>query len=145
MILPDVNLLIHAYNSGSPAHARARAWWESTLSDPAPVGLPWVVILGFIRITTHPGILANPLSAADACRHAESWLKQPQLLLLHPGERHATILFDLLLDLGTAGNLTTDAHLAAIAIEHQAELNSTDADFARFSGLKWRNPIAEER
>jgi predicted nucleic acid-binding protein len=72
----------------------------------------------------------------------EAWLAQPQVALLHPGERHATILFDLLRGLGTAGNLTTDAHLAALAIEHQAELCSTDADFARFPGLRWRNPLA---
>jgi hypothetical protein len=143
MILPDVNLLVHAYNAGSTAHDRARRWWERALSDPAPVGLAWVVILGFVRITTHPRILANPLPPADACRHAESWLAQPQVLLVHPGERHAAILFDLLRRLGTAGNLTTDAHLAALAIEHQVELQSTDADFARFSGLSWRNPLAD--
>jgi hypothetical protein len=142
VIVPDVNLLVHAYNSGSPVHARARSWWERSLGDPAPVGLAWVVILGFIRITTHPRILAHPLSATHACGHAEAWLRQPQVLLLHPGERHASILFDLLRGLGTAGNLTTDAHLAALAIEHQVELNSTDADFARFPGLSWRNPIA---
>ena len=143
MILPDVNLLIHAYHAGSPVHARARAWWEETLSTPAPVGLPWAVVLGFIRIATHPGILRNPLGADVACQHAEAWLAQPQVIFLHPGERHAGILFDLLRHLGTAGNLTTDAHLAALAIEHQAELHSTDADFARFPGLRWSNPIAD--
>lgn len=141
MILPDVNLLIHAYNAGSSVHDRARGWWEGVLSDPAPVGLAWVVIVGFIRITTHPRILANPLPAADACGHVAAWLAQPQVILVHPGERHATILFDLLRALGTAGNLTTDAHLAALAIEHQVELQSTDADFGRFSGLSWRNPL----
>lgn len=142
MIVPDVNLLIHAYNSGSPVHARARSWWEAALSNPAPVGLPWAVVLGFIRIATHPGILADPLTPGAACEHAEAWLDQPQVLLLHPGEGHAAILFGLLRGLGAAGNLTTDAHLAALAIEHQAELHSTDADFARFPGLKWRNPMA---
>ena len=142
MILPDVNVLVHAYNLGSPRHAEARRWWERTLSEPAPVGLAWSVALGYIRIATHPGILANPLPAASACEHVESWLAQPQVALLHPGERHAAILFDLLRKLGTAGNLTTDAHLAALAIEHQAEVCSTDADFARFPGLRWRNPLS---
>ena len=142
MILPDVNVLVHAYNGGSPVHARARAWWEETLSAPAPVGLAWSVVLGYIRIVTHPRIAAHPLPAERACAHVESWLAQPQVALLHPGERHAAILFDLLRRLGTAGNLTSDAHLAALAMEHQAEVASTDADFARFPGLRWRNPLA---
>lgn len=141
MIIPDLNLLVHAYNVGSPVHAKARAWWEGALGDPAPVGMPWVVILGFVRITTHPKILASPLPASAACERAEAWLGQPQVLLLHPGERHAGILFGLLRSLGTAGNLTTDAHLAALAIENQAELHTTDADFSRFGGLRWRNPL----
>jgi uncharacterized protein len=142
VIVPDVNLLVHAYNSESSVHEPARAWWESSLSEPTPVGLAWSVVLGYIRITTHPRILDNPLRAADACGHVEAWLAQPQVSLLHPRERHASTLFHLLRRLGTAGNLTTDAHLAALAIEHQAELHSTDADFARFSGLRWVNPLA---
>lgn len=141
MIVPDVNVLVHAYNTDSPVHEAARTWWEDTLSDPAPVGLAWAVILGFLRITTHRQILRHPLPVDKSCSHAESWLAQPQVTLLHPGERHASVLFDLLRRLGSAGNLTTDAHLAALAIEHQAELNSTDADFARFPGLRWRNPL----
>ncbi len=142
MIIPDVNLLIHAYNADSPVHDRARAWLEHLMGGPAPVGLPWATALGFIRITTHPRIMATPFVAATACRHVEAWLAQPQVAIVHPGERHAAILFDLLRRLGTAGNLTTDAHLAALAIEYQAELHSTDADFSRFSGLRWRNPLA---
>lgn len=141
MIVPDVNLIVHAYNAGSPLHAGARAWWEESLSEPSPVGIAWAVALGFVRIATHPRILTNPLPVSTACAHVESWLAQPQVSLLHPGERHAATLFELLRRLGTAGNLTTDAHLAALAIEHQAELCSTDADFTRFAGLKWRNPL----
>jgi uncharacterized protein len=142
VIVPDINLLVHAYNAGSRVHAEARSWWEGLLGNPAPVGLPWVVALGFIRITTHPRIVANPLPAETACGHVAAWLAQPQVLILHPGNRHPEILFDLLRRLGTAGNLTTDAHLAALCIEHQAELHSTDADFIRFSGLRWKNPLA---
>ena len=141
MILPDVNLLIHAYNRDSPVHAGAREWWESRMNDPSPVGLAWVAILGFIRISTHRTILDNPLPVATACDHARSWLAQPQVTVLQPGDRHAEILFDLLGEIGTAANLTTDAHLAALAIEYQAVLQTTDADFARFSGLRWRNPL----
>lgn len=143
MIVPDVNLLIHAYNSDSTVHEKARRWWETVLSNPGPVGLAWSVIQGYIRITTHPRIMENPLPPGEACAHVESWLDQPQVTLLYPGEGHARILFGLLRDLGTAGNLTSDAHLAALAIEHQADLRSTDADFARFSGLKWKNPLAK--
>lgn len=142
MILPDINLLVHAYNSESPVHASARRWWEGALNATQPVGLAWVVILGFIRIATHRQILSHPLPAADACARARAWLGQPQVAIVHPGDRHAEILFGLIEALGTAANLTTDAHLAALAVEHQAELHSTDADFGRFPGLRWINPLA---
>ena len=142
MILPDINLLLHAYNSESSVHAAAREWWEGLLNSTRPVGLSWVAILGFIRITTHRQVLSNPLPVQVACGHARAWLAQPYVTMLDPGVRHAEILFGLLESVGTAGNLTTDAHLAALAIEHQAELQSTDADFARFPGLRWTNPLA---
>lgn len=141
MILPDINLLVHAYNRDSRLHGEARTWWEQLMNDSAPVGLAWAVILGFIRISTHRAILEEPLPVSEACEHARSWLSQPQVIVIQPGERHAEIVFDLLENLGAAGNLTTDAHLAALAIEYQAELHSTDADFSRFSGLRWRNPL----
>lgn len=141
MILPDLNLLIHAYNNESPRHPAARSWWESLMNGSVPVGLTWVVILGFIRITTHRAILDHPLPVKSACDHARTWLAQPQVAVLHPGDRHAEILFGLLEAVGSAGNLTTDAHLAAIAIEFQGELHTTDADFARFPGLRWVNPV----
>ena len=143
MIVPDVNVIVHAYNADSPVHDLARNWWEETLGAPQPVGLAWSVALGYIRITTHSRILANPLAPTVACSHVEAWLVQPQVFILHPGDRHAAILFGLIRGLGTAGNLTSDAHLAALAIEHQAEVCSTDADFSRFSGLRWRNPLAD--
>ena len=111
------------------------------MNGTASVGLPWVSILGFIRIATNPKILDNPLDVGSACSRVRSWLAQPQTVVIHPGDRHADILFDLLETAGTAGNLTTDAHLAVLAIEHQAELHSNDADMARFQGLRWINPI----
>jgi toxin-antitoxin system PIN domain toxin len=141
MIVPDINLLVHAYNSESPVHEPARAWWEGLLNGSRPVGLPWVTLLGFIRITTHRSILARPLPASAACSHVRAWLARPCATVLPAGDRHAEILFGLLEHLGTAGNLTTDAHLAALCIEHQAELHSTDADFTRFPGLRWSNPL----
>ena len=141
MILPDINLLVHAYNTRSPDYATARGWWEELLNGTRQVGLAWVAILGFIRLTTQRQLLPNPLPAPVACGHVRAWLAQPYVTILDPGARHAEILFGLLEGLGTAGNLTTDAHLAALAIEHQAELHSTDADFSRFPGLRWRNPL----
>jgi toxin-antitoxin system PIN domain toxin len=140
--IPDINLLLHAYNTDSPVHARARAWWEDLLNSTQAVGLSWAAVLGFLRISTHRQVMANPLPVATACAHARAWLAQPYVSLVDPGSRHAEILFGFLESLGTAGNLTTDAHLAALAIEHQAELHSTDADFARFPGLRWTNPLA---
>lgn len=141
MILPDVSVLVHAYNSGSLHHKAARAWWEDTLTLPRPVGLPWVSILGFMRIMTRRGVLPNPMSPGDAIHRVRSWLATPDVQIVTPGEMHAGILFNLLEHLGTAGDLTTDAHLAALAIEYQAELVSTDTDFARFPGLRWFNPV----
>lgn len=142
MIVPDVNLLVHAYNAESPGHAAARAWWERRLNGTQPVGLAWAAMLGFIRLTTNRQVLAHPWPVVDACTHVRAWLARPCVTVLHPGDRHADLLFGLLESIGTAANLTTDAHLAALAIEHQAELNSTDADFARFPGLRWVNPLA---
>ncbi len=141
MILPDVNLLLHAYNRRSPSHAAARQWWEGVLNGTHPVALSWVTMLGFIRISTHRQVMTHPLPVADACAHVRSWLAQPYVSVLDPGLRHAEILFRLLETVGTAANLTTDAHLAALAIEHQVELQSTDADFTRFPGLRWTNPL----
>jgi toxin-antitoxin system PIN domain toxin len=142
LIIPDLNLLVHAYNSGSRVHAAARAWWEDLLNGTRPVGLAWVAILGFIRISTHRQILTRPLPVGQACDRARAWLSRPYVTILHPSERHAEILFGLLEAVGSGANLTTDAHLAALAIDHQAELHSTDADFRRFSGLRWVNPLA---
>jgi toxin-antitoxin system PIN domain toxin len=142
LIVPDVNILVHAYNSESPVHAAAREWWEDLLNGTRPVGLAWVAILGFVRISTHRQILTRPLPVGAACDRARAWLARPYGTILHPGDRHAEILFGLLEGLGTGANLTTDAHLAALAIDHQAELHSTDADFRRFAGLRWVNPLA---
>lgn len=141
MIVPDVNLLVHAHNSQSRQHEAARNWWEDLMNGSGTVGLPWVAVLGFIRIATNPRILDNPLEVSSACSRVRSWLARPQTALIHPGNRHVDILFRLLEEAGSAGNLTTDAHLAALAMEHQAELHSTDADMARFRGLHWKNPL----
>ena len=141
MILPDINLLVYAYNLHAPRHAEAKAWWEELLNGPGSVGIPWAVVCGFVRLMTHPAVLVNPLDASRAIRHVRSWFDQPTVEVLDPGPRHLEILERLLDAAGVAANLTTDAHLAAIAIEHQCELHSSDTDFARFPGLRWRDPL----
>ncbi|MFQ5743552.1 MAG: type II toxin-antitoxin system VapC family toxin [Acidobacteriota bacterium] len=141
MIVPDINLLVYAYNSDAPYHRSARSWWEDCLSEPRPLGLPWAVMLGYLRIMTNRGVLEEPLAPADAIGHIRSWLERPQVQIMVPGPRHLDLLMSLSAAAKAAGNLTTDLHLAALAIENQAELHSNDADFARFPGLRWFNPL----
>ena len=141
MILPDVNLLIYAYNSDSPFHDGARRWWEAALEGTEPVGLAWITIMAYVRITTHDRVFQTPLPLKTSIRHVRSWLKRPNVQLLTSGEFHGDRFFAFLEEIGTAGNLTTDAHLAALAIEYRATLATTDRDFARFKGLRWINPL----
>jgi hypothetical protein len=142
MILPDVNLLVYAYNSDAPHHSRARDWWQTCLSELEPVALPWVVMLGYLRLMTNRSVLTAPFSPRQAFGHLRAWLRRPQVEILQPGPRHLDLLETLALEAGTAAVLTTDLHLAALAIETQAVLHSNDTDFARFSGLRWVNPLA---
>ena len=141
MIVPDVNLLVYAYNADAPAHRAARNWWEELLSGDQPVRLPWAVCCGFVRIMTHTAVLLHPLSTDQAVTHVRSWLDLANVEVLEPGPRHLEILQRLLGQAGIGGNLVTDAHIAALALEYQAEVHSNDADFARFPGLRWRNPL----
>jgi toxin-antitoxin system PIN domain toxin len=142
VILVDANLLIYAIDSDAPQHGRARPWLERVLSGADPVGLPWIVILAFLRITTRAGIMRRPLPLADALAYVQSWLQQPCVEAVAPGEHHWPILCNLLEDVGTAGNLTSDAHVAALALEHGAAVCSTDHDFGRFPGIRHVNPLA---
>lgn len=141
MILPDINLLVYAYNSDAPGHQRAKSWWETCLSESRPVGLPWAVILGYLRLVTNRKVLVTPFSPWEAIGHVRSWLERPQVQVLLPGPRHFDLLEHLTGEAQTSGNVTTDIHLAALAIEHQAELHSNDSDFSDFSGLRWTNPL----
>jgi uncharacterized protein len=141
VLIPDLNLLLYAHDSQSSRHIQARQWWEALLNSQRPVGLAWVTILGFIRLTTHPKLAANPLTPKLSIEQVRNWLAVPSVRIVTPGQDHGVILFRLLEQVGVAGNLTTDAHLAAIAIEYQAELASTDSDFTRFAGLRLTNPL----
>ena len=136
MKLPDTNVLVHAVNHDSPAHLVALRWLSEAFDSAMGVGLPWVALLGFIRISTRPGILARPLKVEQALAAVNQWIDHPHAHLIHPGARHAGLLGRLLAGAGAAGNLTTDAHLAALAIEHHATLGSFDRDFERFAGLE---------
>jgi uncharacterized protein len=139
--LPDVNLLLYAADESSTHHERVRSWLEQVLSGTEEIGFAWLALLGFIRISTSPVVFANPLLPERAFEFVESWLGAPVATVVHPSEHHASVLRELLEPLGTAGNLTGDAHLAALAIEHGAELCSHDNDFARFAGLRWHDPL----
>jgi toxin-antitoxin system PIN domain toxin len=142
VVVVDANVLLHAVNSESSSHDVARAWLDSALDGAESVGLAWVALLAFIRISTRPGIYPRPLAPADAMDVVEGWLSRPSAVVVEPTPRHAAVLRALLEGAGTAGNLTTDAHLAALALEHKAEIASFDRDFQRFEGLRSRVPSA---
>ena len=142
MKLTDVNVLLYAVDAGAPRHLPAKSWLETQLSGTETFAFAWVVLLAFLRLSTNPRIFQEPLEVAEALDIVDGWLAQPCAALVPPTDRHPAALRDLLAPLGTAGNLTTDAHLAALAIEHGAELCSCDADFSRFPGLRWSNPLA---
>ena len=144
MILPDINLLIYAHNIRAPHHPKAVEWWNQCLRGPEGVALAWVVILGFVRIATHPKVFERPMAVEDAVGRVAEWIALPHIQLVHPPQTHFQTWSSLLKRLGTAGNLTTDAHLAALAMERGLILQTTDADFGRFSGLKWNNPLKAE-
>jgi uncharacterized protein len=139
--LPDVNVLVYAYDAHSPRHLMASAWLEETLSGSETVAFAWLALLGFARISTNPRRAGSPWSVEQALDVVDSWLAQPIATVVHPTRRHASVLRDLLAPLGAGGNLTSDAHLAALAIEHGATLCSCDNDFSRFAGLRWVNPL----
>ena len=141
MIVVDLNLLLYATNQDAPQHAKARRWWEATLAGDEQVGLAWPVVLGFLRLSTRSGILPRPLTPRQALTVAGEWVAHPLVTMLHPGDGHWAILCGLVESIGAAGNLTTDAHLAALTIEYDATLHSTDADFSRFSSLRSKNPL----
>jgi len=143
VILPDVSVLVHAHNSDSPVHERARCWWDGCLAGTEGLGLAWVTLLGFIRVTTNRRIVARPLPVKRVLDSIEGWLQLPHVHIPQPSEGHFVKLRANLERLGTAANLTTDAHLATLATERGYVLYSTDTDFARFPGLRWVDPCRE--
>jgi toxin-antitoxin system PIN domain toxin len=142
MILVDANLLIYAVDQDAPRHDKARRWLEQTLSGNTETGLAWIVVLAFLRITTHPKIMRKPMAVEIALEYVSSWLRQPFVSFIRPGKRHWPVFRNLVNATGTAGNLTSDAHLAALAIEYGCDLYSADYDFQRFPGIRHVNPLA---
>ena len=142
MILVDANILLYAEDSLQPRHQKAHAWWDGQLSGTGVVCLCWTVLSAFIRIGTNPRVFEHPLSLEQAVARVQSWLEQPCTRVIRPTDRHWTVFQQMLSDGQAVANLVTDAHLAALAIEHGCELASTNSDFARFSKVKWINPLA---
>ena len=145
MIVPDLNLLLYAVHRESPLHARAVHWIDGLLSGDEPVGLPWAVSLGFVRIVTNARVFSSPLPVETALAIVDGWYARRVVVPLDPAAGHWRLVRSLLTEAGTAGNLTTDAHLAALCIERGATLHTADADFGRFRGLRWANPLATDR
>ncbi|MDN5864609.1 MAG: PIN domain-containing protein [Gammaproteobacteria bacterium] len=140
----DANLLIYAVNVDAPRHKAARIWLEKTLSGTTEVGLAWIVVLAFLRITTRSGILARPLPVEDALAVVDGWFGQPFVRAVQPGSDHWPLLRQILVDTGTGGNITYDAHLATLALECGASIYSADYDFRRFACVHHVNPLSGE-
>lgn len=142
MKLPDVNVLLYAVDETSPRFEKAHGWVEALFNGEETVALAWSVAIAFVRLTTKPQLMLSPFTVDEALDVLDGWLERPNVVFVHPTDRHPALLRELLAPLGSGGNLTTDAHLAALAIEHGAELCSSDADFSRFPGLRWVDPLA---
>lgn len=141
MIVPDTNLLVYAYDTTSPHHAAASRWWTDCMTGAEEIGLPSVVIFGFVRLATHARVFQQPMTAAAAAGKVRSWLARPHVRILQPGYNYVESVLRLVESAGTAGNLTTDAQIAAAAQHERAVLHSNDTDFLRFPGLQWFNPL----
>lgn len=142
MILIDANLLIYAVFRDSARHEKARDWLDATLSGAEIVAFPWAVLSAFIRLATNPRVMTQPLALDAAIAHIDEWLHLPVVRVIGPTEGHLDAFTRMLRGANAAGNLVTDAHLAAMAAEHGCRIASTDSDFARFPGLDWFNPIS---
>lgn len=143
MILLDANLLIYAVNRDLPQHKAAKTWLEKTFSESENVGLPWISLLAFLRLCTNPRVFKAPIKVEEAIAYVDEWLALPAVSLVIPGLRHWEIFRTLVMQCGTAGNLTTDAHIAALALEGGGTVYSADNDFRRFPGIRHVNPLAQ--
>ena len=141
-MIVDANILLYAADSDSEFHAPAKTWLEAALNGPGRVGLPWPTLTAFLRISTHPRAARNPLTPGEAWDLIEDWLAAGAAWIPQPGPRHAEVFRQLTVGASLRGNLVSDAHLAALAIEHGVGICSADSDFARFASLEWINPVS---
>lgn len=141
-MLVDANLLLYAVNQDAVHHQRTVAWLTRQLNGPRRVGLPWQTLAAFLRISTHPRAFASPLPPAVAWERVTDWLAAPAAWVPQPGPSHAEVLGDLVRRYELGGNLIPDGQLAALALEHGLTVCSADSDFARFTDLRWENPLA---
>ena len=141
MRIVDLNVLLYAVNSDAAQHEVVRAWWETAVNDEETVGLAWIVLLGFLRVATNAHVFPRPLAPDAAAAKLDAWLALDNVAIVREKEDHWETLKPLLRAAGTAGNLTSDAHLAALAVSHDAVLVSCDTEFSRFKDLRWENPL----
>lgn len=141
-MLVDANLLLYAVDASSPFHRRASDWMTDQLNGPRRVGIPWQSLVAFVRIATHPRASASPLQPDDALSYVDDWLATDVVWVPGPTPTHGTVLAGLITRHQVRGNLVSDAHLAALAVEHGLALYSADSDFARFPEVQWVNPLA---
>lgn len=140
MVIVDGNVLLYAVDTTAPEHDRSRNWLDASLAGRETVGLPWISLLAFLRVGTHPRLMDHPLTAEEATTQVRLWLAEPAALVTEPTSRHVDVVAGLLRSAGRAGPLVMDAHLAALAVEHDATVVSFDRDFARFEGVRHRLP-----
>ncbi len=141
MIVPDVNLILYAYDQDGPFHRESSQWWSRCLSGSEAVGLATVVTFAFVRLSTNPRIYAEPLSLSECAGIVRSWLQVPSTMLLEHDSGDIDVAFDLLESAGAGGNLTTDAQIGALALRYRATVHTADTDFARLRDVRWRNPL----
>ena len=142
MKVVDANVLLYAVNSAEARHDAARGWLDGALSRGETVGFSWLALLAFVRLSTHHAVFPNPLDVTEAMARVRAWVDQPSAVIVEATTRHLDVLGGLLEGLGAGGNLVSDAHLAALAVEHGATIVTYDNDFARFAGVRWERPVA---
>ncbi len=139
MKLVDANVLLYSVNSSAVHHEASRQWLSTALAGTETVGLPWLSLIAFLRISTMP-VLPRPLTTPQATGQVRLWLAAPGATVAHPSARHFDLLEQFLLGTRTDGNSVNDAHLAALALEHNADIVTYDSDFGRFPGVRWHRP-----
>ena len=143
MKIVDLNILLYAVNRDAHHHRTVRSWWEQAVSGDELIGLPWIVLLGFLRIATNPDVFPRPLAPETAIKRIDVWVSHPNTRVIFETKDHWRILKSLIEESGTTGNLTTDAHLATLAISYGAILVSCDTDFIRFKHVRWESPVRQ--